>query len=335
MSRSLSAKGGSAAHPLYVFSVTCAKSWNCDSRKTFRQRCYHFAADSFYEMSEWMATLRSVATRRSSGDLDAEWEASYALTFGPGGPQTTGSSRHTHTGQGSSGGSRRTGTSTRSASTAGAGSGLPDSKSSRGGRRTRTATGTSNGPSTDPSRSITGGQRSLDSSVLTASSRSLTHSPTPPAPGTPRAPSLSLSGLSSSAAPSCSTPTPRAGEERTPRRASLLRHESSFSSLDERDALAAGLSHASITQTYSSSLHDDRHSLSPAGATASISSRSDGGHRRRSSSPSSSALGSLDERRLSRSPLARSITPVKDAPEKEALTPRDQRSYSHTPVQQQ
>ena len=76
VSRLQTAKTGSA---VYCFSLQCYKSWNIEAKRTFRERTYLLLADSFQDMSDWMAILRTMA--RASADIDAEFEQSYLQAF--------------------------------------------------------------------------------------------------------------------------------------------------------------------------------------------------------------------------------------------------------------
>lgn len=73
VSRLQSAKMGQAT---YCFSLLCHKSWNIEAKRVFKERSYLLLADSFAEMSDWMAILRTMS--RASADIDAEFEQSYA-----------------------------------------------------------------------------------------------------------------------------------------------------------------------------------------------------------------------------------------------------------------
>lgn len=76
VSRLQSAKCGS---PVYCFSLQCHKSWNIEAKRVFKERTYLLLADSFQDISDWMAILRTMA--RASADIDLDWEQSYAQTF--------------------------------------------------------------------------------------------------------------------------------------------------------------------------------------------------------------------------------------------------------------
>lgn len=73
VSRLQTAKTG---QPTYCFSLLCHKSWNLEAKRVFKERTYLLLADSFAEMSDWMAILRTMS--RASADIDAEFEQSYA-----------------------------------------------------------------------------------------------------------------------------------------------------------------------------------------------------------------------------------------------------------------
>lgn len=73
VSRLQSAKSG---QPTYCFSLLCHKSWNIEAKRVFKERTYLLLADSFQDMSDWIAILRTMS--RASADIDAEFEQSYA-----------------------------------------------------------------------------------------------------------------------------------------------------------------------------------------------------------------------------------------------------------------
>jgi hypothetical protein len=66
--------------PVYCFSLQCAKSWNIEAKRIFKERTYLLLADSFHDQSDWMAIIQTMS-RANTADLDLDWEQSYAQTF--------------------------------------------------------------------------------------------------------------------------------------------------------------------------------------------------------------------------------------------------------------